>query len=145
MDADRATMVEKRRLAASPGIRAKTAAGPTIQRRRPMEMLRKARTTDGSNCVPALAASSRRASLGGIEDVSRYSDLADVVEQGGPAQAVALLLVEPELLAEQFGVGPNPFTVTTRAAIVGRQPGGQREDRSACFRRSLVGGVGRIA
>ena len=42
------------------------ASGPIINRRRPIEMLMNARTTSGSNCVPAFAASSLRAVAAGI-------------------------------------------------------------------------------
>ena len=50
-------------------------SGPITSRSRPMEMLRNARTTSGSNWVPAQRASSARASAGDIAVLYERTDV----------------------------------------------------------------------
>ena len=74
-----------------------------------------------------------------VEDPRRHVDLAEVVQQGGPAQAVAGVLRQMQLLREDVGEDPDPFGVTAGAPVVRAQRRQQSED--AC--RGLAGRLAR--
>src|ERR1022692_2567903 len=53
-----------------------------------------------------------------VEDVRVYGDLADVVEQGGPAKAVSVCGRKVEFVGNEVGVGTHTFPVTARQTVV---------------------------
>ena len=63
-----------------------------------------------------------------VEDLGRYVELADVVQQRGPVQARRALRVETELLADEVGVGPHPFAVPACQAVVAADRPEERDD-----------------
>ena len=63
-----------------------------------------------------------------IEDVGVHGQLAHVVEQRRPAQAVPVGLREVELVGDHVGEGPDPLGVAPGLAVVAAKRGGQRQD-----------------
>lgn len=63
-----------------------------------------------------------------VEDLGRYGQLANVVEQGGPIELVERLGVEAHFVADQAGVGTHALRMAPGRAIVGSQGSGQFQD-----------------
>jgi len=57
-----------------------------------------------------------------------HGELADVVEEGGPAQPVPIGLGEPHFVGDHVGKCPDPFRVPTGLSIVTTERGGKRQD-----------------
>ena len=53
-----------------------------------------------------------------VDDLHRHVDLADVVQQRGPTEAVHVVSAEAQLVADQRGVGLDPLTVGAGACVV---------------------------
>ena len=69
-----------------------------------------------------------------VQDPGRHVDLADVVQQRGPPEPVAVWLREPQLARDEIREGPHPLAVSAGLPVVGRERGDERED--------LLGGPG---
>ncbi len=68
------------------------------------------------------------------EDLGRDGQFSDVVEKCCPTQPFPIVLVEPQLLGQQFRVGTGPFGVTSGARVVASQGGDQSEEGLCRFR-----------
>ena len=53
-----------------------------------------------------------------VEDLGAHLELPDVVEQGGPVQAIEVVRGEPELASEAVGVGADPLGVAACDPVV---------------------------
>ncbi len=73
-----------------------------------------------------------------VQDLERNIQLADVVQQCRPPQMVELVGLDLHLLADHHGVGPDPFGVASREAIVTRQPSRQFEQGFSCLERRIA-------
>ena len=79
---------------------------------------------------------SRAIGLAGlVEDLRGHSQLADVVEQRRPAEAVGVVLAQPHVGGDQVRERPHSFAVTSCAAIVSVERGGEREHSLSGLRR----------
>ena len=63
-----------------------------------------------------------------VQDRGRDGELADVVHERGPSQAVSVVLGELELLTEEVGEHPHALRVPASASIVGLQRHRERQD-----------------
>ena len=63
-----------------------------------------------------------------VQDPRGHRQLADVVEQRGPSEPVALLRRELHLLGQEVGEDANAFGVAAGAAVVGLERHGQCQD-----------------
>ena len=52
------------------------------------------------------------------QNLSRYGELSDVVQQCPPSQPIDVFLTKPELSADDLGVRTNPFGVPTGEPFV---------------------------
>jgi hypothetical protein len=75
-----------------------------------------------------------------VQDLRADVELADVMEERGPVEAVELLGRQAELLAEAVRVGADPLGVTTRDLVVDVELAGQlKQDLRGLLRtRRLV-------
>jgi hypothetical protein len=72
-----------------------------------------------------------------VEHVGMDRELADVVQQRGPTEPIARVLVEAKLVGDEVDEGPDPFGVASRLAVMDVQARGEGEDR-ACGARGLL-------
>jgi hypothetical protein len=63
-----------------------------------------------------------------VQEVGVHCELCDVVQQGGPAQAVPVGIRQTELVGDQFGERSYAFCVAAGLAIVRAQAGGKFDD-----------------
>jgi hypothetical protein len=77
-----------------------------------------------------------------IQDLDVDGDLPYVVQQGRPAQSIAIRLRQPQFVGDEIGVRANALRVTTSASIV-RTEGGDHGKylRGRLHRLSMTGVV----
>ena len=63
-----------------------------------------------------------------VQDPRRYGQLADVMQQRGPAQPIPVFGGKLHLLGQKIGEDSNSFRMTPRPAVVRLKRGCQRED-----------------
>jgi hypothetical protein len=63
-----------------------------------------------------------------VQDVGVHCELPDVVQQGGPAQAVPVGIRQTELVGDEIGERSYAFCVATRLAVVRAQASGKFDD-----------------
>ena len=79
-----------------------------------------------------------RRAPGLVEDLGRHLELADVVQQRGPVEAVDVVAAEPELLRDHLRVGADALGVAARQPVVRAELGDEPEQALDGFGRRLV-------
>ena len=95
-------------------------AQPRQQRSGDLRAVRRVRAQQGPLLVGGLARL--------VEDRRRHAQLADVVQDRGPAQQVAVTCGDVHRLGDEVGEHPHPFGVTAGRPVVRAQGGDQPED-----------------
>ena len=89
-------------------------------------------SSDSASCAPGPGwlrriVHSRSVGLPGlVEDLGGDVQLADVVQEGAPAEQVLLALAQVQLVGEQFGVDPDAFGVAAGLLVVRGEVGASR-------------------
>ena len=79
-----------------------------------------------------------------VQDLPGDLELADVVEECGPAKPVPITLREPQLLCDHVHVGANTLGVSASLAVVAAERRREREDEFRCLRGgSIASGLDR--
>ena len=61
--------------------------------------------------------------VGGVQDLGRHGQLADVVRHRSPMEKLTVGGIEAHLLADEIGVGPYPFGVASGHPVVASEVG----------------------
>ena len=72
-----------------------------------------------------------------VQDLRGNLDLADVVQQRGPAQTLQRVLAQVHLLTDHLGVRPDPLRVPTGESVVGVECGHEHQQALGCLGRGL--------
>ncbi len=73
-----------------------------------------------------------------VEDLGRYLELSDVVEQSSPAEPISVVTCQAHFLGEHVGVGAGALGVTPCLAVVLGQGRREREDYLGRLRQCRV-------